>query len=372
MAKTVVSRQAPQYSHRASWLYGKPVLRSAGSGRANWSASTELTQIQKGSGWSAELYGGVQSGDDWAAVYIPVNDMPVPDFTEAYWSWYQTNTETMGLGIVIWVHDPYDFDNRAEVTQLGGASGLDKSSGQNSHEFDCTTTQMFFYGENTTGTNLTAGTQYTWNQFRTDNLFSKWAIYRISFEWGWEASGTFESAFLEEVRLQGINVPLKPSYTGNHKKFVITTKALAAATAYDAGDVLSETASSGQGTDWDFAMGGTGYITSAQVISETTAITPRLVLFLFRAPPTCELDDHAACTAPLAADLANCIGQIEFPAMIDRGTGMSYAMATPSTYGNIPLMFDTPTIYGVLVTLDAFTQTATDDMSVILGADMED
>jgi len=137
--------------------------------------------------------------------------MPVPDFTEAQWSYYMTNTETMGLGIVIWIHDYTDFDKRAEVTQVGGASGLEKAAGQNAHEFDTTTAQMFYYGENTTGTSLTAGAanQYTWDQFRNDNLFKNWTIYRISFEYGWDASGTFESAFLEEARLQGINIPLK-------------------------------------------------------------------------------------------------------------------------------------------------------------------
>jgi hypothetical protein len=156
---------------------------------------------------------------------------------------------------------------------------------------------------------------------------------------------------------------------------VSTTKALAAASAYDAEDVLSESASNGVGTDWDFAAvakvnGGSGYIVKAQAISETTAVVPRLTLFLFNAVPTFELDDHAANTALLHADLANYVGKIDFPAMSDLGTGDSEAVASPSTTGNLPLAFNCATaaddLYGIVVTRDAFTQTAGADLTITL------
>jgi hypothetical protein len=156
---------------------------------------------------------------------------------------------------------------------------------------------------------------------------------------------------------------------------VSTTKALAAASAYDAEDVLSESASNGVGTDWDFAAvakvnGGSGYIVKAQAISETTAVVPRLTLFLFNAVPTSELDDHAANTALLHADLANYVGKIDFPAMSDLGTGDSEAVASPSTTGNLPLAFNCATaaddLYGIVVTRDAFTQTAGADLTITL------
>jgi len=158
-------------------------------------------------------------------------------------------------------------------------------------------------------------------------------------------------------------------------KSVSVTKALEAAVAYTAGDVLCETDTASAGTAWTFAAiaranGAKGYITKAQVISETTAITPRLTLFLFHTAPTCELDDNAANTALLHADEANYIGKIDFPAMEDIGTGDSEAVATPSTVGNLPLEFECAAaaddLIGVLVTRDAFTQTATDDMIVKL------
>ena len=153
---------------------------------------------------------------------------------------------------------------------------------------------------------------------------------------------------------------------------VTTTKALESAVAYSIGDVLSETDTDDAGTDWDFdavgkVNGGTGYISKAQAICETTAVTPRLTLFLFNVAPTCELDDNAANTALLHADLANYIGKIDFPAMEDLGTGDSESVASPSTFGNLPLAFNCASaddaLYGVAVTRDAFTNTATNDLT---------
>lgn len=156
------------------------------------------------------------------------------------------------------------------------------------------------------------------------------------------------------------------------------TKPLASATAYHAEDVMSESASNGVGTAWTFAAiakvnGGTGYIVKAHAICETTAVTPRITLFLFNATPTSELDDHAANTALLHADLANYVGKIDFPAMEDLGTGDSETIATPGTTGNLPLAFQCATeaddLIGIAVTRDVFTNTATNDLRIILTAE---
>ena len=161
---------------------------------------------------------------------------------------------------------------------------------------------------------------------------------------------------------------------------VSVTKALTSASAYAAEDVLSESATNGVGTAWTFSAiakvdGGTGYIVKAQAICETTAVTPRLTLYLFNTTPTSELDDNAANTALLHADLANYVGKIDFPAMEDVG-GDSEAVASPSTYGNLPLAFqcrNTATVaddlIGILVTRDAFTNTAGNDVTVTLTAE---
>jgi len=146
--------------------------------------------------------------------------------------------------------------------------------------------------------------------------------------------------------------------------------------AYAANDVVSnEDCCSTTATAWTFAKvaegnGRGGYITAATVVSESESITPRLTLFLFNVLPTSNLIDNAANTAPDCADLAKYIGKIDFAALESLGTTDSTVTATPSTVGGLPLGFtcaaDNDDIFGILVTRDAFTQTAGDDMTVIL------
>jgi len=367
-----LKRQALKNVNQASWLFGHPVLRAANNSKAYWTAATSSPLNQKGGGWLACLDAGVQTGDDWAALYIPVNEMPVHVFEEAQWSYYMEATETMGVNIVIWIHDAEDFDKRAEVTQLGGIAGLEKAAGWNAHEFLTSTTQMFFYGENTTGTTLTAGTQYTWAEFQADPLFKYWTIYRITLEYGWEASGTFNPAYVAEVKLNEVPIPLKPEDTG-HMKTIVATKTLECDGGYSDEDVMSESDTNGAGTDWDFDFGGVGKIVKAVLHHPTTALTFGSTLFLFSTPPTCELDDNAANDAPAAADVPYFIGTIVFPAMSDLGSGGSYSVATPAlTTGNLPLYFDAPKLYGVIVITDASDPGDDTLLTIILTAEMND
>lgn len=211
MAVKIARRPARASTSPASWLFGRPILTHGGAGNASWVKRGSLGQFQKGTGWQAELNSGSESGDDWAAVYIPVNELPVILFESAMWSWYQTNAESYGLGTVIWMHDPEDFDKRAEVTQRADVATLEKTAGMNAHEFDTTVDQMYFYGEGTTGTTLTAGTDYTWDEVQADLLFRNWTIYRVSFDWGWLASGTLEDAWMLDLSLNGVIIPIMPS-----------------------------------------------------------------------------------------------------------------------------------------------------------------
>jgi len=144
-------------------------------------------------------------------------------------------------------------------------------------------------------------------------------------------------------------------------KEVAVEKAIAAAGNYAAEDVISESASAG--TAWTFAglgraNGAYGYITKAKIEWETTALTPRLTLYLFNAAPTTELDDNKANAAPAWADRTQYVGKIDFPALEDLG-GVSEAVVTPSTTGNLPLAFkcasDADDLIGILVTRDAIT-----------------
>lgn len=159
-------------------------------------------------------------------------------------------------------------------------------------------------------------------------------------------------------------------------KTVSVTKALAAAGDYAAEDVMCENATTG--TCWTFSAiarqeGASGYITKAQAIWLTTALTPRLTLYVFDTTPTSELRDNVANTAPIVGDLATYLGRIDLPAMEDLG-GMSSTIATPNTSGNLPLAFTctaaSKVLYGILVTRDAVTgEAATANMTVRLTAE---
>ena len=158
-------------------------------------------------------------------------------------------------------------------------------------------------------------------------------------------------------------------------KTVRTPKAIAAAGDYAADDVVSESATAG--TDWDFAAifrvnGVGGYLVKAQAIWQTTALAPRLTVYLFNvAPANCVLNDNVANTAPHNTDKASYVGRIDFPALEDLGTGISVAVATPSTVGNLPLWVDAASdaddLFGVVVTRDAITgEAATNELSIEL------
>jgi hypothetical protein len=192
-----------------------------------------------------------------------------------------------------------------------------------------------------------------------------------------------DTVSIDQVTANANEVVVKSITAGTNKigtvsgvaKTVSVTKALESASAYDAEDVLSESDTNAAGTAWTFsgifrANNTGGYLTKVAAVCETTNVTPRLVVFIFNAAPTCELDDHAANTAPLHADLGKLVAIVELPAMKDIGTGDSYAIASPSTTGNLPLWVDSASdaddLIAVVATRDAFTNTATNDLKISL------
>ncbi len=200
--------------------YGYPRLRSAGAGSARWTKQNDGSQWQKGSGWQANLIGGDQSGGtpwsagaNWGAIFVPVDELAVTDLRSAKWAYYMTNAEVYGVNIVIWMHDPDDFDKRVEVTQSGSAVGLAKAQYWNAHEFPDGDAEFFWYGENAGSPDIcaTAGTLYTWEQFQLDAVFSTWKIYRISIEYGWYTTGTFDPVWVSELKINNRYIPLEPS-----------------------------------------------------------------------------------------------------------------------------------------------------------------
>ena len=354
-------------------IFGQPTLLANGHSKANWFKSGTSPYMQKSAtGWLADLYGGAQTGDDWAAIYVPVSELDVTELASAKWSYYMSATDVVGVNMVIWVHDPNDFDKRAEITQQADIATLIKAAGWNAHELDITTDQFYFYGEGTTGTGLTAGppNYYGWDDFQADAIFKNWTIYRISFEFGWYGSGTLGEAWVADIQLNGQMVPLKPD-RDRHYKTVKVQKTLEAEGTYTANDVMSESDTASAGTDWDFELGGTGRINRVVVVSATTGRTSQLTLYLYSAPPTCELDDNAANNGPLVADLAFYLGHIKFPAMVSQA-GPSYTIASQTIVGcNIPFAFDKAKLYGVLV--DGTGEDFGDDttLDIIITAELD-
>lgn len=159
-----------------------------------------------------------------------------------------------------------------------------------------------------------------------------------------------------------------------HPKLVVVSDyKLVVGGASDILDVLSEAILTG--TPWGFTRpakknGGSGYIVKAHAMLQTTNLTPRLVLFLFTKRPTCTFNDNVVNTALVLADMGFYIGKIDFPAMEDIGTGVSEAVATPSTVGNLPLAFkcasNSNILVGVVATRDIVTPTASDRLQINL------
>ncbi len=218
-------------------LFGEASLISAINGDAVWARGYQgsSTHQKGGTGWTAKLYGGVQSAwNDWAAVYIPVDEMFLPNLKSALWTWYNTEEEAHGVNMVIWIHDPNDNDKRAEITQQADVATLEKSAGQIAHELDASVDQFYFYGEGTTGTGLTSAppNYYGLDEFQADVLFQGWTIYRISFEWGY-ASGDaeFKDVWIEDIKLNGTVIPMRPDRGGSgrigRRHYIATTAALA-------------------------------------------------------------------------------------------------------------------------------------------------
>lgn len=148
--------------------------------------------------------------------------------------------------------------------------------------------------------------------------------------------------------------------SGTARKLVSTTVAIAATTNYAAEDVLSNSAS--VGTYWTFSdvaseVGGSGTIISAVCICQTTNVSHRVTLYLYHTAPTSNLNDNAANTAPAWADRAGYLGEINFPALNDRG-GATKTQVMPGE-GGMPLPFQcaeaSAAIYGILITEEAIT-----------------
>ncbi len=373
--KLMRDSQANALATIPTWTYGQPTVFAHNNSRANWELGRwDVSTHQKGStNYAANLVGGLQTGGASAAgVSIPVNETPVSEFNTAKWSYFLDAAHAHGVNIVFWCHDPAVHSRRVEITQSGSSAGVGKGSGQNSNTFPYANADMFYSGEivgaGTPDTCPTAYVNYKWTDFQIDSVFSRYTIYKITFEFGMLNDAiTFTSAYLEEVELNGTVIRLFPE-GGKFQKTVTKTKTLVGG-ANSAFDVLSESA--GAGTDWDFEFGGQGKIVDAVVTIATTALTAEMSLHCFDKAPTCNLHDNVANTSPVAADVPFFKGAIELPALRDYGTaGLSYTHASPSTPGGLPLRFNADIVKAVLISVDAMTPGAV-LCTISLTAEME-
>ncbi|GAH44872.1 unnamed protein product, partial [marine sediment metagenome] len=101
-------------------VFGEPILASGGEGKALWEGGWwHGASSRAGSGFAARLIAGKQTSyDDFAKVRIPVDNLPLIDFTSARWCYWMQNTEAYGVSLSIHVHDPLDFDKEAEISQI--------------------------------------------------------------------------------------------------------------------------------------------------------------------------------------------------------------------------------------------------------------
>lgn len=365
-------------------MFGEPIPKSGGSGAAIWEQNPAYTQ--KGTGWQAKLTGGAQSGDDWGSIFFPSNEMLVTDFDDANWTWYQQASAAYGVNIVIWVHNPNNYDERAEITQSGSATSLDKATGWNSHEFPSTAAEYFWYGEEgSSSPGITEGALATWAAFQADAVFSTWRIYRATLDFGWYSTGTFTSVWVTEFAVNGEQIPIRPGVTeslwGNKLKRVRTTVDIDTdwTGAIAAGDILSNDdccttiATYWTFSDVGFTNGGYVEIVYAKIITEVENVTPQYTLHLYNvAPTTGSFLSGAVNTHPRKEDYLNYLGRITFPQCEAEGANVaSSSEVGPSTVGRIPkgikCAAGNTDLYGVLEAAQVgYTHTDNDDITIDL------
>ena len=122
-------------------------------------------------------------------------------------------------------------------------------------------------------------------------------------------------------------------------------------TAYAANDAISDATSSA--SDIVSADLGPGYITGIPVATNKVSNTPRLRLHFYRNTAPTQINDNAASTAPLDADLdANkYLGAVTMPEMTSGGGGDS----SFATNMDLRVPLDTDSYYFIIETMDVFT-----------------
>jgi hypothetical protein len=149
---------------------------------------------------------------------------------------------------------------------------------------------------------------------------------------------------------------------------------IAAAGNYAALDVISQSATDGEGEAWEFAdvarVGTGGLIIGASVSFSAQSMTARTRLWLFTDnPQSCELDDNAAFSLDID-DLDKRLPYIDFPALVDFGE-VTFAQNISDRIG-FQLPTDGSKLWGILQFVDAETNEAADMTATITLHILED
>jgi hypothetical protein len=166
---------------------------------------------------------------------------------------------------------------------------------------------------------------------------------------------------------------------GTKARVTATITRPADTTAYTAKDAISSSTSAPatlQFSNMARKTGGSGYIVKAMIGTSQTTNTESFRLHLYNAAPTA-INDNAACSAPLNANLSSYIGTLNFPAAKVEGTGAdtAYANITPNTPGgDVPLSFvcaADANLYGLLESPNGYTPASAQTFSITLAAEQD-
>ena len=362
----------------------KPMVFSSSFGESRLTKGYEdhgLGYLQ-GYGWRCDVHYPADGG----VLTIPL-DIKLKDIASANWleKCGTTDTDNNTLNVIFQI----DYDENGAFTETSDDRFLFTSwRGEAGHtswtKVDGLGTTAIFYlydgawaQKATPDGTIAAGTLATFAAFKATNL----GDYRVkAMQIIYTGEKTGHNDFWVQAAnfsFNGVFYELQPMVQGVHRRRVVVTKVLIAG-VHSAGTVVAAEAAVEGGTDWDFNFGGPGYITKA-IISHDAAITARFDLYLFNTPLSrllpdenafIELDALDTFNSPTEANLPYYIGKISFPAMSYSGSGDAIAQCTPSTVGGLPLSFETPDIYGVLVAVDEVT-IASKDCSIFLTAEVE-
>lgn len=134
-----------------------------------------------------------------------------------------------------------------------------------------------------------------------------------------------------------------------------------ATTDYTDDDVLSNSATNGEGEPLEFEdavlEGGAAKCIGGSIAFSEDGILATTELLLFSQPPTAtEMDDNAAYGGIGAADVPYYLGSVSFAAAADIGAGAFAAASSPSVASPLLIRSSAGTsVYGILVWRDAET-----------------